>query len=119
MKKLYSCLIVIIIFVCFIFLLPFFLLKPEKKKIYEIRHNDHKIVIQEVLTNATSANYIQILLDNQKIKNIREDRIELNEVVCKDSFLVIKTIRKDLGLSNHHNTREIQDTLFWSNIVKD
>lgn len=119
MNKKYSCLIVFIIIVCFIFLIPFLLLMPEKKTIYEIRHNNDKIIIQEVLTNATSANYIQILKDNQIIKNYREDRMELNEVICKDSIIVIKTIRKDIDLGNYNNTSIIQDTIFWSKIVNN
>ena len=84
----------IIFFICLIIicLLSVFLfrsLKPEKEVIHEIRNKNHVVSIEKILTNATSANYIQFFVDGKRIRNYKESQIKIKGVECNDSNLFV------------------------------
>ena len=74
-------------------------------KLYEIEHDGNTIIVQRVLGNATSANYIQIFINGEKKLNIREESIIIDHIECNDSIVtVFKRITE--------TSRETNDTLF-------
>ena len=74
-------------------------------KLYEIEHDGNTIIIQRVLGNATSANYIQIFINGEKKLNIREESIIIDHIECNDSLVaVFKKITE--------TSRETNDTLY-------
>jgi hypothetical protein len=58
-------------------------------KLYEIEHDGNTIIIQRVLGNATSANYIQIYINGEKKLNIREESIIIDHIECNDSIVAV------------------------------
>ena len=74
-------------------------------KLYEIEHDGNTIIVQRVLGNATSANYIQIFINGEKKLNIREESIIIDHIECNDSIVaVFKRITE--------TSREANDTLY-------
>lgn len=63
--------------------------KISIEKMYKIEHNGNTIIIQRVLGNATSANYIQIFINGEKKLNIREESIIIDHIECNDSIVAI------------------------------
>jgi hypothetical protein len=59
--------------------------KSPIDKLYKIEHDGNTIIIQRVLGNATSANYIQIYINGEKKLNIREESIIIDHIECNDS----------------------------------
>ena len=51
---------------------------------YTIEHKGQTIIVQRILGNATSANYIQVIINGERVANIREESIiMLNQIfVC-------------------------------------
>lgn len=60
-----------------------------KEELYKIEHNENTIIIQRIMGNATSANYIQIIVNGEKKLNIREGSIIVDNIVCNDSLFVV------------------------------
>jgi len=78
-----------------------------KEELYKIEHNGNTIIIQRIMGNATSANYIQIIVNGEKKLNIREGSIIVDNIVCNDSlFVVYKTEW------NTNKEKAIIDTLY-------
>ena len=79
--------------------------KSPIDKLYKIEHDGNTIIIQRVLGNATSANYIQIYINGEKKLNIREESIIIDHIECNDSIVaVFKRITE--------TSREANDTLY-------
>jgi hypothetical protein len=74
-------------------------------KLYEMEYDGNTIIVQRVLGNATSANYIQIFINGEKKLNIREESIIIDHIECNDSIVtVFKRITE--------TSREANDTLY-------
>ena len=56
---------------------------------YTIEHKGQTIIVQRILGNATSANYIQVIINGERVANIREESIIIDHVECNDSVVVI------------------------------
>ena len=56
---------------------------------YTIEHKGQTIIVQRILGNATSANYIQVIINGERVANIREESIIIDHVECSDSVVVI------------------------------
>lgn len=76
----------------------------ESEIIYKVEHNENVIILQRVLTNATSDNYIQVYRNGIKIFNIKEHGINIDNIICNDSVVIV--MKKNTLNSN------IADTLF-------
>lgn len=76
----------------------------ESEIIYKVEHNKDVIILQKVLTNATSDNYIQVYRNGSKIINIKEHGIIIDNIICNDSVFIV--MKKNILNSN------IADTLF-------
>lgn len=76
----------------------------ESEIIYKVEHNKDVIILQRVLTNATSDNYIQVYRNGNKIINIKEHGIIIDNITCNDSVVIV--MKKNTLNSN------IADTLF-------
>ena len=60
-----------------------------KEELYKIEHNGNTIIVQRVMGNATSANYLQIIENGERILNIREENIIVDHIECNDSLFVV------------------------------
>ena len=89
MKKSFIYLICLIIIFCLLSVFIFRSLKPEKEVIHEIRNKNHVVSIEKILTNATSANYIQFFVDGKRIRNYKESQIKIKGVECNDSNIFV------------------------------
>ena len=56
---------------------------------YTIEHKGQTIIVQRILGNATSANYLQIIENGERILNIREENIIVDHIECNDSLFVV------------------------------
>lgn len=76
----------------------------ESEIIYKVEHNENVIILQRVLTNATSDNYIQVYRNDNKIFNIKEHGINIDNIICNDSVVIV--------MKKNTLNSSIADTLF-------
>lgn len=60
-----------------------------KEELYKIEHNGKTIIVQRIMGNATSANYLQIIENGERILNIREESFFVDHIECNDSLFVV------------------------------
>ena len=61
----------------------------DKDVEYKIEHKGQTVIIQRILGNATSANYIQVIINGNIVANVREESTVIDHVECSDSVVII------------------------------